>query len=793
MNILSKIIFYQEYILKKQIFITVLFSVLFSGFAQSPDFKIKSANLIDGNKIRLQCAKLDKDYSKINFKINPKIDISEVERKGSFLDLTTSSNFKEGIEYTISFNSAGNEGSAMIDTSYLMQLRFNEMYTDKELGYIYDNGMSTFRLFVPRGVKVDVVIFNHPGDSLEQAEIHPMKNDGNQVFEYSQSGEMWGKYYGYRITQRNYEPKQLTPTVPMDSVFADPYSKAIASCNEFPMRTRSLICDISNYDWEGTDWTKRNINSAVIMETHLKDLTAHKSAKSSNPGTYLGMTDAQVGGIHYLEKLGVNTVEFLPLQEISEIEAPEFGKTEFGVKNSWNVYSRNYWGYMTANYFSPESSYASDVTNKAGDWNGLSGLAVKEMRDMVKTLHKKGFTVLMDVVYNHVSQNDINPLRFIDYEFYFKQTEKTGCGNELESHRKMVRRLVVDSLTYWMNEYKIDGFRFDLATAFDRDTVEAIAKETRKINSEVFLIAEPWGGEGAVGRKDFQDFGWSYWCDDIRAAIRGGDNRPTTAGTAFMLGNSDSASKLAAYWKGSATPESSNIVNYIESHDDATLGDMMRILSGTYCIKNKNGSINRIKNVQKYLKLSPKLLAAHKIGAVSLFLCQGPLMMHIGQEWARGKIVPDLTAQGIAELTTKGEPGKASDNVIFMTPSPNSYFADNETNYINYDYISLNQELFNFYQGLIALRNANPLLGNAKKEDIEILENANKKSLGVNIGGKIFGFVNANAKAAAVYEIPTGEYDIVVNSKAAGTQSLGTVSGGKITIGKSDVLILIKK
>lgn len=779
--------------MKKKIFVTVLFSVLFCGFSQSPDFKIKSANLIDSNKIRLQCAKLDKDYSKIQFNINPKVDVLGIERKGAFLDLTTSSGFKEGTEYTITFNSAGSEGSAIIDTSYLMQLRFNEMYTEKELGYIYSNGMSTFRLFVPRGVKVDVVIFNNPGDSLEQAEIHPMKNDGNQVFEYSQTGEMWGKFYGYRITQRSYEPKQLTPTVPMDSVFADPYSKAIASCNEFPMRTRSLICDTSNYDWEGTGWTKRNINSAIIMETHLKDLTAHESAKSNNPGTYTAMIDAQVGGINYLEKLGVNTVEFLPLQEISEIEAPEFGKTEFGVTNSWNVYRRNYWGYMTTNYFSPESSYASDVTNKAGEWNGLNGLAVKEMRDMVKVLHKKGFTVLMDVVYNHVSQNDINPLRFIDYEFYFKQTEKTGCGNELESRRKMVRRLVVDSLKYWMNEYKIDGFRFDLATAFDRDTVEAIAKETRKINPEVFLIAEPWGGEGAVGRKDFQDFGWSYWCDDIRAAIRGGDNRPTTAGTAFMLGNSDSASKLAAYWKGSATPESSNVVNYIESHDDATLGDMMRILSGTYCIKNKNGSINRIKNVQKYLKLSPKLLAAHKVGAVSLFLCQGPLMMHIGQEWARGKIVPDLTAQGIPELTTKGEPGKASDNVIFMTPSPNSYFADNETNYINYDYINLNQELFNFYQGLIALRNANPLLGNAKKEDIKILESANKKSLGVNIGEKIFGFVNADSKAAVTYEIPAGEYDIVVNGKTAGTQSLGTVSGGKITIGKSDVLILTKK
>ena len=168
-------------------------------------------------------------------------------------------------------------------------------------------------------------------------------------------------------------------------------------------------------------------------------------------------------------------------------------------------------------------------------------------------------------------------------------------------------------------------------------------------------------------------------------------------------------------------------------------------------------------------------------------------MMHIGQEWARGKIVPDLTAQGIPELTTKGEPGKASDNVIFMTPSPNSYFADNETNYINYDYIALNQELFDFYQGLIILRKEFPQLGNAAKENVKILENANKKSLGVNIEDKIFGFVNADPKAKVTYEIPFGEYDIVVNASAAGTKSLGTISGGKITLNKSDVLILIKK
>ena len=147
--------------MKKKIFIALLFSVFFGAFTQSPDFKIKNANLIDNNKIRLQCSKLDKDFAKIKFEISPKVDILSSERKGPNLDLTTSASFKEGVEYTISFNSAGSEGSAKIDTSYLLQLRFNDMYTDKELGYTYKDGTSTFRLFVPRGVKVDVVFFQY--------------------------------------------------------------------------------------------------------------------------------------------------------------------------------------------------------------------------------------------------------------------------------------------------------------------------------------------------------------------------------------------------------------------------------------------------------------------------------------------------------------------------------------------------------------------------------------------------------------------------------------------------------
>ena len=153
------------------------------------------------------------------------------------------------------------------------------------------------------------------------------------------------------------------------------------------------------------------------------------------------------------------------------------------------------------------------------------------------------------VVYNHVSQYDENALKIIDYDYYFKQFDKTGCGNELETRRKMVRRLVLDSLSYWVKAYHIDGFRFDLATSHDVETVQAIYDTLTAINPNIYIIAEPWGGEGASTRTDFRNICWSMWSDDNRNANRGGDNRPTGAGKSFMLGNAFNAPVISNHWK----------------------------------------------------------------------------------------------------------------------------------------------------------------------------------------------------------------------------------------------------
>ena len=197
----------------------------------------------------------------------------------------------------------------------------------------------------------------------------------------------------------------------------------------------------------------------------------------------------------------------------------------------------------------------------------------------------------MDVVYNHVSNYDLNPFKFIDKKYYFRLDENgefitgSGCGNDFKTERPMARRLIVESLLYWMREYHIDGFRFDLATLIDGKTLDVITLETRRLNPDVILIAEPWGG-GKYGQEEFSRRGWAAWNDMFRNGVKGQNPRD---GQGFIFGK----------WQGGNSPESlrhyiagtlrtgggpfyraAHSVNYLESHDDETLGDFIRIGTG---------------------------------------------------------------------------------------------------------------------------------------------------------------------------------------------------------------------
>ncbi|MBI3189839.1 MAG: pullulanase, partial [Ignavibacteriales bacterium] len=565
-------------------------------------------------------------------------------------------------------------------------------------------------------------------------------------------------------------------------------------------QAKTLIVN-TEYDWEGDTFVAPdNYSKLIIYESHVRDLTAHSSSGISSKGTYKGLTEeGKQGGLSYLKELGVNAIELLPTQKFGNIELPyrDSITTKFGYPvNTWNLYERNHWGYMTSYFFAPETYYGTDGTIEREQYNGTDGRAVREFKNMVKTFHKNGISVIMDVVYNHVSNYDFNPFKFID-KFYYFHTDangnfvaSSGCGNDFKTDRLMARRLIVESVKYWMKEYHVDGLRFDLATMIDWETCKLITQEAKKINPNVILIAEAWGG-GKYDLAGFSMIGWAAWNDLIRNGVKGQNPRD---GLGFIFGKfqgGNSKKSLMSYITGSLLldggpfVQKEHSINYLESHDDNTMGDFIRF--GTHEVKENE----KITDAAKNAKLTPKQLALHKLAALYLFTSQGPVMIHEGQEFGRSKLI----AQTIFPDARVG------------MIDHNSYDKDNETNYLNYEHAEMNKELVDYYKGLIHLRKTYPLLSDAPKEAIEFLPTKDDFHIAFKIDtNKVqstkykakstkYSFIillNGNPKKNLTMKLPKGSWQVVANpDKVTRDKPFGKVSGS-VSVPPTSGMILMR-
>lgn len=564
----------------------------------------------------------------------------------------------------------------------------DELYSDKPLGYNRENGQLVFRLFAPRALSVRLVVFEKHDDS--HGKSFGMKRDVDGVWEYFADEDWTGKYYGYRVAGPTGEGEIFDSTL----VLADPYSPAVVSQNHYTHPSKTLILPEDNFDWENTAPLKIPHQDLAIYEMHVRDLTMHPTSGVDEDirGSYLGLVQSgKKGGIDYIKKLGVNTVELLPIHDFGNIEVP-FRDSDAPVYNTWNPYARNHWGYMTSYFFAPESYYASGGNMTPGDYNGQDGRQVNEFKTLVREFHKAGIAVVIDVVYNHVSQYDYNPFKYIDKFYYFRLNEDcsfrsaSGCGNDFKTERPMARRMILESVKHWMTEYQVDGFRFDLAAMIDRETCEQIYREARAINPEVILIAEPWGG-GGYNPGEFSDIGWAAWNDQIRNGIKGW-NPLEDRGFAFgQIKRGTNRQNLENYMMGTLREHGGifndvrHSVNYLESHDDHTLGDFIRLALGEV---NEH---TRISDVDAHAKLTKAQLKLNKLAAMALLTSQGPVMLHSGQEYARSKIIHNTTLDS-----------------AWGHIDHNSYEKDDETNWLNFDHATLNESLFSYHQGLLDLR-----------------------------------------------------------------------------------------
>ena len=654
---------------------------------------------------------------------------------------------------------------------------FNDYYSTKKLGSFVENGKTYFRLFAPSAESVTLITFKKPEDK-DGAE-YEMKRDSEGVWEAKIDGEQYGLFYGYKVFNPKYPESK-------DAICVDPYAKAVATYNTYFSPRRSIVVKENNYDWEGDHWIQRDWRDLIIYEMHVRDMTADSSSGSNEPGTYQGLIEhGKTGGIDYIKKLGVNTVELLPSQEFANIEIP-YKDSLNGAYNTWNPYERNHWGYMTAAFFAPEAYYGENTNGlQWNTWSGESGKQIKDFKDMVKAFHKEGIAVMMDVVYNHISQYELGNLKQIDRDYYFRLDKngnfiaQSGCGNDFKTERLMARRMIIESVLYWMKEYHIDGFRFDLAKLIDWKTIEELIREAKKINPNVVFVAEPWGG--GYDPAGFSLRGWASWNDQIRNGIKG-ENPNNGLGWIFgqWYGNNNPA-RIKSYVNGTLVRDKYGLfqkkehsVNYLASHDGYTLGDFIRIAT-------RSADPNQIiKNVDKFVKLTPRELKLEKLASLFLFTSQGITMIQEGAEFARTKVIP------FNEEIDDPNKGKMDHN---------SYDKDNATNYINYKHAKINHDLVDYYKGLIALRKKYEAFRRTKYNDVVFYDvKDNPFALGYHLNyknEKIIVLFNANPKKKEEFDLPEGNWNILVNPSKAGTETLGTVKD-KIKVSPTSGFVLIK-
>ena len=424
----------------------------------------------------------------------------------------------------ILWSSPNTSDECIVDYSgFLLSLK-----SDKELGAIVDGDKTTFRLFAPRASHVIVSIYSQlPAKTVQQIEL---QQDDDGVWEVDFLKNLHGHYYHYTVKGENLDKfSAFDETVQI----LDPYALAAADS-----KGPGIIIDRAQATFPFSDFTPPHWHDLVIMEAHVRDLLTHApiDLTPEERRGFSGLTKWLQSEDCYLRETGINAVELQPIQEFDNICMEEY-----------------HWGYMTSNYFSPESSYAKNPSKAS---------QVVEFQELVESFHRAGIAVIVDVVYNHVGEP--NFLLFIDKRYYFEINSDgylmnwSGCGNDLRTHAPMCRRLIIDSLINLMRMYHVDGFRFDLAELLGMEVLLDIEKALKKENPNVILIAEPWSFRSHMGPA-LRKTGFAFWNDGYRdflaKYVHGQGNQEGIR--YFLRGSLDYQARFPC-----------QSVNYTESHDD---------------------------------------------------------------------------------------------------------------------------------------------------------------------------------------------------------------------------------
>jgi glycogen operon protein len=440
---------------------------------------------------------------------------------------------------------------------------------------VLGNGVN-FSVFSKRASRVDVLLFDAVDDAAP-AETIPLLPAPHRTYHYWHvfvPGLAAGQIYGYRA-HGPYDPAEGL-RFDASKVLLDPYGRAIAVPSRYVRQAapaqgdnaatamKNVVVDPHAYDWEGDEPLCRSSSQTIVYEMHVRGFTQHPSSgvPESKRGTYAGVIDK----IPYLQDLGITAVELLPIFQFDPFDCPP-GRV-------------NYWGYAPVSFFAPHQAYSS-----RRDPLG----AVDEFRDLVKALHRAGIEVILDVVFNHTAEGDhTGPtmcFRGFENKTYYlldadaaRYVNYSGTGNTVNANHPVVRRMILDSLRYWVEHMHVDGFRFDLASILSRDVngrpmpnppvLWDIESEPTLAGTK--LIAEAWDAAGLYQVGSFIGDAWKEWNGRFRDDVRG-----------FMRGEDGVAGRFADRLLGSPDVyghrqrETEISVNFVTCHDGFTLNDLV--------------------------------------------------------------------------------------------------------------------------------------------------------------------------------------------------------------------------
>ena len=643
----------------------------------------------------------------------------------------------------------------MKNLKWLSSMEFEQEYHyDKPLGAFCGPEGSTIKLWAPTAEAVFVHLYP-TGKGGKALETVAMERGKQGVWAYRTTRNLDGWYYDFDVTVDG-----------VTRATADPYAKACGINGK-----RSMVIDLARTDPEGwaADKAPAQTPEQVIYELHIKDFSwdpnggfaAKDRGKFSalcRSGVTLNGDGKHPTGLDYMKRLGVTHIQLMPVYDYGSVD-----------EENWEAGYN--WGYDPVNYNIPEGSYSSDPSR--------GEVRIRELKEMIQCLHANGFRVIMDVVYNHTYVTDSWLERTVPGYYYRQKSDGSlsngsGCGNDVASERSMCRKYILESALYWIEEYHMDGFRFDLMGLMDQELMEQLqrALDEKYGAGEKLVYGEPWRADNThltrpvvlCDKDSLKTINGKIgaFCDDTRDAVKGSLMDLSARG--FANGGGMQAWKLhkcLTGWTGEygafQTPDQT--ITYLSCHDDWTLWDKL---------------VSTLDPKKKFQSCDKQILRANRLAVAINFCCQGRPFFLAGEEFGR-------TKGGIK----------------------NSYCSASEVNQLDWQRAWKNRDLVDYYRGLIALRQQLPGVQdktcNAAKRILWVKEIAPDcvmacvDNAGVGSQWKKVLMIFNCRDAAGNAELPRGKWQILADGENSFRWQNAEVADTTVNVAAYSAMILGEK